>query len=160
MGVNQMANDLQSMISDWKERIERRQRAHFYVAEKFGKYHYAIGLPAVICATIAGATLFTEVSDIRVRTAVGAIGLFAAVLSAIQTFYSHAKRGEQHRSAAAQLGRVRREIEIFEQFTPQDKKEQEEKIRAINEAMAKIEEEAPVVSAISQAVSPEILILR
>jgi hypothetical protein len=54
---------------------------------------------------------------------------------------------------------VRRDIEIFERFTPQDKKEQEEKIRAINEAMAKIEEEAPVVSPISQAVSHATLTL-
>ncbi len=147
------------MIADWKERIDRRQRAHFYVAEKFNKYHYAIGLPATICAAVAGATLFTEVSDARVRMAVGAIGLIAAVLSAIQTFYSHAKRGEQHRTSAAQLGRVRREIEIFEQFTPQSKKEQEEKIREINEAMAKIEEDAPVVSSISDAIARTTLTL-
>jgi len=91
--------------------------------------------------------------------AVGAIGLIAAVLSAIQTFYSHAKRGEQHRTSAAQLGRVRREIEIFEQFTPQSKKEQEEKIREINEAMAKIEEDAPVVSSISDAIARTTLTL-
>jgi hypothetical protein len=141
-----MASDLKTMITDWKGRIDQRQRAHLHFAGRFDKYHYAVGLPAVICATIAGATLFTEVSDIRIRMAVGAIGLIAGVLSAVQTFYSHAKRGEQHRTAAAQLGRVRREIEIFERFTPQDKKEQEEKIRAINEAMGKIEEEAPVVS--------------
>jgi len=140
-----LAETIETLISEWSGKIDQRQRGHFVQALRFGKYHYAIGMPAVVCATVAGATLFSEVSDARVRMAVGAIGLIAAVLSAIQTFYSHAARAEQHRTAAAQLGRVRRDVEILARFLPADTKEQEARIRAINESMAKIEEEAPVV---------------
>jgi len=74
-------------------------------------------------------------------------------LSAIQTFYSHAKRSEQHKTATAQLGRVRREIEIFEQFPPQSRKEQEEKIRQINDEMSKIDQDAPIISRAAMVVA-------
>jgi hypothetical protein len=154
-----MNDNLDKLINEWKERIKSGQKAHLYVSDKYNGYHYAIGLPATILTTIAGATLFAEVKDPRITMAVGVVGLLAALLSAVQTFYSHAKRGEQHRTVAAQLGNIKREIEIFEKFTPEDIKEQETRIRQISDELTKIESDAPVVKKISEEKASRIIVL-
>lgn len=145
-----MDNELKILITDWKKRLDSLQAAHLYVAGRFGRYHYAIGLPATICTAIAGATLFAEVSDPHIRMGVGIVAMIAAVLSAVQTFYSHARRSEQHRTASAQFGRIRRDIEILEQFPPHSKEESEQKIRDINEAIWKIDNESPIVESFGE----------
>lgn len=94
-----MNNSLQDLVTNWKDRINKLQKAHYYIADRFEKYHYFIGLPATVLTAIAGATLFLDINQQWIKVAVGGVGLLAAILSAVQTFYSHAKRGEEHRTA-------------------------------------------------------------
>jgi hypothetical protein len=117
-----MNNNLHELIDDWHKRIHINQIAHNITAKRFNRLHYAIGLPATALSAIAGLTLLTEISNPLLKVSVGLIGLFAAILSGIQTFYSHAKRSEAHRATAIQLGQLRREIEILDRFPPNDKK--------------------------------------
>lgn len=140
-----MNNSLQDLVKNWKDRIDKRQKAHYYTADRFEKYHYIIGLPATVLTAIAGATLFLDINQQWIKVAVGGVGLFAAILSAVQTFYSHAKRGEEHRTAAFQLGQVRRDIEILEQFPPLDEEELKRQIKEINHRLSAIDEKAPIL---------------
>lgn len=75
----------------------------------------------------------------------GAIGLVAAVLVAVQTFLSLAKRAEQHRSAAVQLGAVKREIEIVQEWPPAST-EAKQIAEEINKRLTEIENSAPTVN--------------
>ncbi|MBN2389741.1 MAG: DUF4231 domain-containing protein [Anaerolineae bacterium] len=140
-----MSLDYRGLLKDWKRRIEINQQAHYLAATRYNKYHYWIGFPAIILATIAGATLLAEAKEPWIRVSVGIVGLIAAVLSAIQTFYSHAKRAEAHRSVASRLGQVKREIEILESMSPPKKSEQARIVQQINERLSEIDKEAPVV---------------
>lgn len=144
-----MSTNLQNLIANWKPRIEANQQAQHAASIKSNKYHYAIGLPATILTTIAGATLLTETNDPRIKIAVGVFGLIAAALSAVQTFYSYAKRAEAHRSASAQLGDVRRELEVLENFPPGSRAAEEEYVRRISERLSKLGETAPIVEEVS-----------
>lgn len=140
---------IQEVIDDWKERVNDRQKANYALALKHNKYHYWIGSPAFILTLIAGITLLTEVVEPRIRITVGIVGIFAAILSAIQTFYSHAKKAENHRFIAAQLVHVRRDIEIFERFVPDRKSEREQRIREFEERISETEEAAPATEALA-----------
>ena len=141
-----MEQTIQELIDDWKQRVNDNQKVNYALAIKHNKYHYWIGLPATILTTIAGATLLVEVVEPRIRITVGIVGIVAAILSAIQTLYSHAKRAENHRLIASQLVHVRRDIEIFERFVPDSKSEREQRIREIEERILKIEEDAPAIN--------------
>ena len=79
---------------------------------------------------------------------IGTAGIIAAILSAIQTFYSKAKRAENHRFVASQLVHLRRDIEIFERFVPVSKSEREQRIREINERISQIEDDSPTINSI------------
>jgi hypothetical protein len=140
-----MKKNLKDLTDDWLSRIDSHQKAHYGIAGRFESYHYLIGLPATVLSTIAGATLFSEITDPRIKMAIGVLGLLAAVLSAIQTFYSHAKRSEVHRFAAAQLGQIRRDIEILQQLPPENDSELDKKVHEINDRLSAIDKEAPVV---------------
>lgn len=144
-----MEQKIQELIDDWKQRVNDNQKASYALAIKHNKYHYWIGLPATILTTIAGATLIAEAEEPRIRITVGIVGIIAAILSAIQTFYSHAKRAENHRFVASQLVHVRRDIEIFERFVPDSKSEREQRIREIDERISQIENDAPAINAIA-----------
>jgi hypothetical protein len=140
---------IQELINDWKQRVNDHQKANYALAIKHNKYHYWIGLPAIILTTIAAATLLAVAEGSRIRITVGIIGLIAAILSVIQTFYSQAKRAENHRFVASQLVHIRRDIEIFERFVPDRKSEREQRFREIDERISQIEEDAPAIDVIS-----------
>ncbi len=134
-----------SLLDTWKRRIIINQEAHYSAAARFKKYHYWIGSPTIIFATIAGATLLAEAKEPWIRISVGIIGLIAAALSAIQTFYSHSKQAETHRSVAARLGEVKREIEVIEHGPLPSKSEQNRIIEQISKRLSEIDKEAPIV---------------
>jgi hypothetical protein len=144
-----MEQTIQELIDDWKQRVNDNQKANYALAIKNNKYHYWIGLPAIILTTIAGVTLLAEVEEPRIRIIVGIVGIIAAILSVIQTFYSHAKRAENHRFVASQLVHIRRDIEIFERFVPDRKSEREQRIREIDERISQIEEDSPAINVIT-----------
>jgi hypothetical protein len=140
-----MELQIQDLLVDWKQRVNDHQKANHALAIKNYNYHYWIGVSAIIFTTIAGATLLAEVEGPRIRIIIGIVGVIAAILSSIQTFYSHAKRAENHRLGESQLVHVRREIEIFERFVPDRKSEREQRIREIDERISEIEEGAPAI---------------
>ncbi len=144
-----MEQTTQELIDDWKQRVDDNQKSHYALALKHSKYHYWIGIPAIIFATIAGAILLTAVEEPRIRTAVGIVGIIAAILAAIQTFYSQAKRAEKHRFETSQLVHVRRDIEIFERFVPDNKSERGQRIREIEERISRIEDDSPAIDGIA-----------
>ncbi len=140
-----MQEDIQLLLAEWKEKAKDFGRASSALSIRYDKYHYGIGLPATILTVIAGATLLTETTVPWIKILVGIVGLIAAVLVAVQTFYSFAKRSESLRSVARQLEQVRREIDILREFLPSDPVEQEKKLREISDKMSEIIKDVPAI---------------
>jgi hypothetical protein len=134
-----------NLFDQWARQIEAHQVAHDRAAKQLESQHYWVGLPATIFAAVAGGTLFTELQDPMVKVLIGAIGLLAAVLTAVQTFLSLAKRAEQHRSAATQLGALKRSIEIVQEW-PLAGAEAKQFAEEINKRLTEIENSAPTVN--------------
>ena len=111
-----MTNTPQELINDWQARIDINQKAHWVCLERLDKIHFIIGLSAIILSTLAGATLLIGTENLYVRFTAGVIGLLAAVLAGIQTFYNHARRSGMHRAASTLLGHLRHEIEGLERL--------------------------------------------
>jgi hypothetical protein len=144
-----MDHTILDLIDDWKQRVNDHQKANYALAIKHSKYHYWIGVPATILTAIAAATLLAIAEESRIRITIGIVGTIAAILSAIQTFYSQAKRAEHHRFEASQLVHIRRDIEIFERFVPDRKSEREQRIREIDERISQIEEDTPAMDVVA-----------
>lgn len=136
----------QNIIDSWEQKIDTNQKAQYSEARKLNYWHYTIGLPATILSAIAGATLLSQSTNPTLQIVVGVTGVVAAILTGVQTFYSFAKRSEESKATATQLGGLRRDIEILKQFPPDDPKELEKRIREINERMTEIDSRASVIN--------------
>ena len=131
----------QELIDGWKQRVDDHQKISYTLAVKNNKYHFGLGLPAVVFAAIAGAALLSNAVEFRLRITFGIVGIIAAILSAVQTFYSHGKKAENQLLVVYQLVQVRRDIELYEKFFPENKPEREQRIRLIEERLSTIEED-------------------
>jgi hypothetical protein len=140
-----MTNTPQDLINDWQARIDINQKAHWVCIERLDKIHFVIGLSAIILSTLAGATLLIGTENLYVHFLAGLIGLLAAVLAGIQTFYNHARRSGMHRAASTQLGQLRREIAALEKLPQKYLKTQTEILLHISDRLVKVEETAPAM---------------
>lgn len=140
-----MDQEIQLLVYNWKQRIDASQKTNNALAIKLNKYRYRVGLLTTVLAAIAGATLLIQGVEPRLRIVVGIGGIIAALVSAVQTFYSYAKRAETHRLVTAQLTHLRRDMEIFERFVPERNPERQQRIREIEERLSQIEEGTPAI---------------
>lgn len=138
-----MSDKFTWLLNDWQKRITHNQGLHHQASILFNKYHYSIGLPATILTLIAGATLLTESVNPTIKIAVGVIGLISAIFTGVQTFYSFSKRSETHKSVSAQLGQIRRTIDVLLAFPPDTDEKKAAAIKELNENIANVDNVAP-----------------
>lgn len=102
------------LLSKWHERARINQFQHYEAAKYYAMAHKRIGIPAAIVAGIVGSAVFASLQkevDIRIKVAVAALSLLAAVLTTLQTFLKYGETAEKHRNAAAAYAGIRHRIE-------------------------------------------------
>ena len=135
-------------LRDWQNRVDAFQKALSLDAKSLAKQHYAVGLPATVLSAVAATTTFAQLGsnpDVRVQVGLGAISLLSAVLAGLMTFYSFIERSEHSRSIAAQLGNIRREIDIWLAFPPKSDDDMIKTLRALNEQIGRVSSDAPTI---------------
>jgi len=147
-----MTNKPQDMITDWQARISLNQKAHWVCLDRLEKMHFVIGLSTIILSTLAGTTLLVGTGDAMVRVAAGSVGLLAAVLSGIQTFYNYARRSGMHRAASTQLSQLKQQIEALDKLPPRYLKTQTEILLHIDERLMRIEETSPAMDKVMREI--------
>jgi hypothetical protein len=121
---------------------------HFDTVARLERSHYWLGVPVVILSTVVGSSVFAtlqEETDIWIKIAVGVFSILSAVLASMQTFLRQAERAEKHKAAAAQYGRLKKEIEQIRTFPPPDGEAGQAVIRALLEQIDKLATESPVI---------------
>jgi len=136
-------------LREWEYRVNAYQEGHYAKAESQIRWHYGLGLPTIIITTITASTIFANLQDSVSETTkivLAGICLLSSILSAIQTFYSHAKRAERNRAVAATLSAVRREMDIFDMFPPKSEEEALQRVKELNDRLNEIAADAPVIN--------------
>jgi hypothetical protein len=104
----------EALLLRWIKRSRESSFAHYTAESKYSKLHYLIGIPAATFAAIVGTSVFASLEtnvDIRIKIALGAISIIAAILTGLQTFLRYPEKAERHRKTAVDYGSIRREIE-------------------------------------------------
>ena len=104
-------------LEDTQRDAKRNCELHWQAARlEFSKYRH-LGITVVVVTTIVGASTFSALMqnnhDPFVQMGVGILSILAAVLSAIQTFYSHENRSRAHAEFAMECYDIAREINYF-----------------------------------------------
>jgi len=135
------------LIDQWRRGLRIAHRAHYEAAKYYQRLHLMLGIPTLIISTLFGTSVFANLqySDVAwIKFALAVLSLAMIVLSALQTFLRYSERSERHRTAAVQLGEVRRELEQSLVF--RDKQGIDEAtMKALREKWDAVDRQAPTV---------------
>jgi hypothetical protein len=132
----------EELIGQWQWGLGNSHRAHYEAATYFERLHLWIGVPTVIVSALLGTTVFTSLQHADaawVKTLMAVLSVSMIALTSLQTFFKYSERAERHKTAAVQLGEVRRELEQKLQFGPVD----EAFARAIRQKWDAADRQAP-----------------
>jgi hypothetical protein len=108
------------LVDQWRRGLRIGHRAHYEAAKFYYRMHLVLSLPAVLVAALLSTSVFAQLQDssvVWVRVAMAILSVLTVVLSSLQAALRFAERSERHKTAAVQLGEVRRELEqqlVFE----------------------------------------------
>jgi len=94
-----------------EEDSEHSAKGHFNAADRWSRYHLAVGLPAAILAAIAGGTAFNDMPELA-----GSLAILSTALTTILTFLKPSERAENHKSVAGQYLALRNQTRIFREI--------------------------------------------
>ena len=106
--------DSRHTLQQWRNGLRLCHAGHARAASGAVRAKRAIGVPAVVLATIAGGSGLSTISggptDVLAVIS-GAAGVAAGVLAGLQTFLDLDKTAAAHERAAAEFGDLRRQVE-------------------------------------------------
>jgi len=103
-----------ALIDQWRRGLRISHAAHYEAAKFYYSLHLVLSLPAVLISAMLSTSVFVALQDSQVqwvKTAMAILSVVAVVLSSLQAALRLAERSERHKTAAVQLGEVRRELE-------------------------------------------------
>lgn len=133
-------NDPKALIKEWNNRVLVALNAHYETARFYRQWHYRLGIPAALSATIVGTTVYATIdksTDLRIKIAAGVFGVLAAVLTSLQTFLQLSERAEKHRAIATQYSSVGKELEILIATNQEPDQKKLDELRAKYDAVDK-----------------------
>ena len=110
----------ETLIDQWRRGLRIGQNAHYEAAKHYHRLHMALSIPTVLISALLSTAVFSTLqnsSDAQVKMLMAVLSVLTVVLTSLQAALRLAERSERHKTAAVQLGEVRRELEqqlVFE----------------------------------------------
>jgi hypothetical protein len=107
--------ELEQLLSAWHRRMEACQHAYYLEAERYKRWHFWLGIPAVIFSTVVGTAVFATLENqsvsISARVVIALVSIAAAVLAGLQTFLRLSETAAAHGHAGDWYSAIKRDIE-------------------------------------------------
>lgn len=142
-------------LEDTRRYADQDYKDHIEASQQEFHYHRILGLCVVITTTIVGTSVFGALTqttpNFYVQLGTGLLSIIAAVLAAVQAFYSFEERSRAHMNSAMEFFAVKREIDLFFErhaSYPADPREIEainKEQRVIQERYAGAKSAAPII---------------
>lgn len=111
------------IVAKWLRRSSRIQNRHYDAAANLMRWHRWTGGLLVVLSVVEGSTLLvtlTKTTSLSQYEALvtGLLGLFVAVLAALQSFMSFESRADRHYAAGVKYGAIKRKLEAILSVDP------------------------------------------
>jgi hypothetical protein len=107
--------ELEQLLSTWHRRMDACQHAYYLEAERYKRWHFWLGVPAVIFSTVVGTAVFASLENqsvsISARVDIALVSIAAAVLAGLQTFLRLSETAAAHAHAGDWYAAIKRDIE-------------------------------------------------
>jgi len=94
-----------------EEDAEHSAKGHFNAADRWGRYHLRIGLPAAVLAAIAGGSAFSGCPVVT-----SALAILSTALITVLTFLKPSEHSANHKAVADQYLKLRNRARMFREF--------------------------------------------
>lgn len=139
--------EIETLAKDWFRRCRESQMVHYEYGSLLERRHLYFGIPAIVLSTIVGTAVFSSWESTSqnelMRVAFGMLSMLAASITALQTFLNLADRASKHKSAGANYGAIRRELELLKTIPPQTENDMRECLQKIKQKMDELADNAP-----------------
>jgi hypothetical protein len=132
------------LVDQWCNGCRVEHISHAKAAAHLANRRTALGIPAVVFATLSGAAGFATLTDNDsplIALASGISGIAAAILAGLVTFLDYGSRASNHRKYAAVWGDLRREFDLLKLEDAVDP----DALRTLKSRWLDLAEESPVV---------------
>jgi hypothetical protein len=106
--------DPKLLLDQWRIGLRISHRAHLEAAKYYQRLHLIFGLPSVVISALLSTAVFASMQHSNVtsiRYILSILSVVMVVMSSLQAFLRYAELSERHKTAAAQIGEVRRDLE-------------------------------------------------
>lgn len=125
---NGWTRQLENLVAEWADKASCYQWMHQKTEVRFGRYNMYFTIPVIIMSTLTGTANFATESIVGgtdaakfVTFGIGAISLFAGIISTVANFLRYAQGSEAHRVAAISWGKFQRFISIELSLHPNER---------------------------------------
>jgi hypothetical protein len=115
----------EALLNQWIIGLRISHRGHHESAKHYEHLHWLLSLPTVIVSAALGTTVFAGLQNSTMpfaKTSMAILSVMTVALSSLQGALRFGERSERHKSAAAQIGEVRRALEervVLKQYDEQ-----------------------------------------
>lgn len=108
------------LIDQWRRGLRISHAAHNEAAKYFHRWNMLLSIPGVVISAALSTALFAELQNStseHTKMLLAVLSVLTVVLTSLQSSLRLSERSERHKSAAVQMGEVRREFEqqiVFE----------------------------------------------
>lgn len=103
-----------TLLDEWHTGIRVCVMSHHECAKRNDGYHQLLGWPLVVFSAVAGTSAVSSMNDSGVgwqRILAVSLSMLVTVLASLQTFLRYSEQAQQHKAAAVEFGKLRRELE-------------------------------------------------
>jgi hypothetical protein len=145
---SQASDTFKPLLTEWLAKVSENQKVNHRAAVRFMRYHYILGIPAVILSSIIGTSIFATIekqTNTTFKVLLGVLSILVAVITGLQTFLRYPERAAKHKEISAKLAEIHREIEQLLANPTAKLNEYRKSVADIGKRLSIISIEAPVI---------------
>lgn len=104
----------------WAKNIGRVQSANHEAANQFNRIHISLGIPTILITGFVGAAAVTKWLEGYPSIILVVMSVLATALTSLQAFLNVGDRAAKHAQAANEYGCLKRRIQEFRSFRPEE----------------------------------------
>jgi hypothetical protein len=139
--------EVEQLLSTWHRRMDACQHAYYLEAERYKRWHFWLGVPAVILSTIVGTAVFATLENqsvgITARVIIALVSIAAAVLAGLQTFLRLSETAAEHAHAADWYSAIKRDIEQLRALRREERGSAKACTDTLRKEMNKVAQKSP-----------------
>jgi hypothetical protein len=139
----------EELLRGWLMHAHKGRDRHDVAARRYERMRYFLGGPTIVLSAVVGTSVFSALGhspSFPLQLLVGACGVTAGVLAALQTFLDYPTRVERHRLAGVRYKAVIWELEQMLTGTGRPANPDAPNITTAREHLEALERDMPVVA--------------